>query len=202
ASRPRGAAAPKPTVAPFWTRWAARRATGQVGSMSVVGWRTTRYGWRASNSSHPVHRGAYTTTESGGRREASPCTKAWIPPARGGKSLVMINVRCPIHHPRLCRAGPGDAGEPPPEPVIVWIPFRILPARRGRVRHRAGRSGVGARSGAGAGARCGNGPADVARQLRAAMTSPVTYSRRGSQRGRPNGAVDECRGRQTVPWTT
>jgi hypothetical protein len=60
--------------------------------MSEVGWRITRMGWRASNSAAPSQDGAYTVTVPGGSRDASACTNDWMPPGRGGKSLVTTRV--------------------------------------------------------------------------------------------------------------
>src|SRR5580693_5464607 len=92
--RPSGAAAPNRTVSQPCSRAmaAARRETDGTGNMSDVGWRITGNGCLASNSVAPSQAGAYTTTVSGGSRVASPCTKDWMPPCRGGKSLVTINV--------------------------------------------------------------------------------------------------------------
>ena len=71
---------------------AARRATDGTGSISDVGWRTTGNGCLASNSAAPAQAGAYTLTLCGGSRSARACTKNWIPPALGGKSLVTMRT--------------------------------------------------------------------------------------------------------------
>ena len=72
---------------------AAARAVARDGSSMAVGRRTTGYGRAASYSSHPGDREASTTTESGGRRASNAATKVWMPPWRGGKSLVTTSVR-------------------------------------------------------------------------------------------------------------
>ena len=92
---PRGAAAPNRTASQPCSRAmaAARRDTDGTGSMSEVGWRITGNGCRASKEAAPSQAGAYTVTVSGGSRVASPCTNDWMPPCRGGKSLVTISVR-------------------------------------------------------------------------------------------------------------
>ena len=53
----------------------------------------TGNGCRASNSAAPFQAGAYTVTVPAGSRVASACTNDWMPPRRGGKSLVTISVR-------------------------------------------------------------------------------------------------------------
>src|SRR5207247_10894104 len=72
---------------------AARRDTAGTGSISEVGCLTTGNGCRASNSTAPFQAGAYTVTVPAGSPVASACTNDWMPPRRGGKSLVTIRVR-------------------------------------------------------------------------------------------------------------
>src|SRR5690606_29862842 len=110
ASRPSGAAAPNTTESQPSARSTspARRRTPGSGSISDPGCRTTGNGCAASNSAAPFQSGAYTTTEPGGRRSARPCTKAWIPPGRGGKSLVTNRVLV-IARPEYGRGPPPAA---------------------------------------------------------------------------------------------
>lgn len=97
ASNASGAAAPNQTLSHSCsvTSRAARRATSGVGSIRVVGCRTTSKGCRASNVVwlSPRHRGAYTTSSPAGSCPANDCRYDWIPPGRGGKSFVTNNVR-------------------------------------------------------------------------------------------------------------
>ena len=90
ASSPSGNAAPKQITSGRTSRAraAVRRRTSGTGSMVLPGWRTTRNGWAASNASAPGHAGAYTATWSGGSRLTRLWQYCWIPPDRGGKSLV------------------------------------------------------------------------------------------------------------------
>jgi hypothetical protein len=106
ASRPSGADAPNhAAVQPSALATArTRRATSGVGSSMPVGWRTTGNGWAASNSAAPGEVEANTTTDPGGWRTASSCTYAWMPPARGGKSLVTTSVRLTGTRPARCAA--------------------------------------------------------------------------------------------------
>src|ERR1700761_7805230 len=71
----------------------ARRDTAGTGSISEVGCLITGNGCRASNSAAPFQAGAYTVTVPAGSPVASACTNDWMPPRRGGKSLVTIRVR-------------------------------------------------------------------------------------------------------------
>ena len=94
---PSGAAAPNHTEPqPSDARIpAARRVTRGVGSSIVVRSRTTWNGCSASKraTSAPSRQvEAYTTICSAGMRTAMLCTNVWIPPGRGGKSLVTISV--------------------------------------------------------------------------------------------------------------
>src|SRR5579863_1606239 len=117
--RPSGAAAPNRTVSQPCSRAmaTARRETDGTGSISDVGWRITGKGCLASNSAAPSQAGAYTTTVPGGSRTASPWTNDWIPPLRGGKSLVTISVR---RTGRVYRSGiPGGRGQPLSLPLLV-----------------------------------------------------------------------------------
>ena len=93
--RPSGAAAPNRTVSQPCSRAmaTARRETAGTGSMSEVGCLMTGNGCRASNSAAPFQAGAYTVTVPAGSRVTSACTNDWMPPRRGGKSLVTISVR-------------------------------------------------------------------------------------------------------------
>ena len=93
--RPSGAAAPNRTVSqPCSVAMAtARREVAGTGSMSEVGCLMTGNGCRASNSAAPFQAGAYTVTVPAGSRVTSACTNDWMPPRRGGKSLVTISVR-------------------------------------------------------------------------------------------------------------
>ena len=52
-----------------------------------------RVGQRGVVLGRPRRVEASTTTESGGRRSSSAATKVWMPPCRGGKSLVTTSVR-------------------------------------------------------------------------------------------------------------
>ena len=52
----------------------------------------------------PARSDAKTTTEPAGWRIASSCTNAWMPPARGGKSLVTTSVRLTGTRPARCAA--------------------------------------------------------------------------------------------------
>ena len=93
--RPSGAAAPNTTVSQSCSlaMAAARRDTAGTGSISEVGCLITGNGCRASNSAAPFQAGAYTVTVPAGSPVASACTNDWMPPRRGGKSLVTISVR-------------------------------------------------------------------------------------------------------------
>src|SRR5215472_15325909 len=93
--RPSGAAAPNRTVSQpcSLAMAAARRDTAGTGSISEVGCLITGNGCRASNSAAPFQAGAYTVTVPAGSPTASACTNDWMPPRRGGKSLVTIRVR-------------------------------------------------------------------------------------------------------------
>ena len=62
-------------------------------------------------------REASTTTESGGRRASSAATKVWMPPCRGGKSLVTTRVRVTAVQP-FPVARPGR----PAAPSVGWEP--------------------------------------------------------------------------------
>jgi hypothetical protein len=90
ASSPSGNAAPKQITVRPHLRGQGDRPAQDVGrgSMSAPGWRTTRNGWAASNAAAPGQAGAYTTTRSGGSRRTRLWQYCWIPPDRGGKSLV------------------------------------------------------------------------------------------------------------------
>src|SRR5215469_6612291 len=93
--RPSGAAAPNKTVSQPCSpaMAAARRDTAGTGSISEVGCLITGNGCNASNSAAPFQAGAYTVTVPAGSPVASACTNDWMPPRRGGKSLVTIRVR-------------------------------------------------------------------------------------------------------------
>jgi hypothetical protein len=69
-------------------RATVRRRTSGTGSIVLPGWRTTRNGWAASKAAAPGQAGAYTTTWSAGSRLTRLWQYCWIPPDRGGKSLV------------------------------------------------------------------------------------------------------------------
>ena len=94
ASRPSGAAAPNSTRSQPCSVSArtARARTVGTGSISEVGCRSTGNGCCRSNSAAPAQAGAYTTTPSAGSRVASAWMNDWMPPARGGKSLVTIRT--------------------------------------------------------------------------------------------------------------
>ena len=90
ASSPSGKAAPKQITSgrTSLARATVRRRTSGTGSIVLPGWRTTRNGWAASKAAAPGQAGAYTTTRSAGSRLTRLWQYCWIPPDRGGKSLV------------------------------------------------------------------------------------------------------------------
>src|SRR4029078_10587752 len=71
----------------------ARRDTAGSGSISEGGGLITGDGCPAADSAAPLQAGADTLTVPAGSRVASACTNDWMPPRRGGKSLVTISVR-------------------------------------------------------------------------------------------------------------
>src|SRR5215831_17309074 len=132
ASRPSGAAAPNRTVSQPSrpSRRAARRATAGPGSIRDVGWRSTGNGWATSNPAAPSQAGAYTVTLPSGSRAARAWTKDWIPPARGGKSLVTIRT-FGIALPRVAGTS-GAQAQPTRGPATVTGASLVLPSPCGR----------------------------------------------------------------------
>src|SRR6185437_14062155 len=112
--RPSGAAAPNTTVSQSCSlaMATARRDTAGTGSISEVGCLITGNGCRASNSAAPFQAGAYTVTVPAGSPVASACTNDWMPPRRGGKSLVTISVRGTggVYRRGRSRSGVGAGG--------------------------------------------------------------------------------------------
>ena len=112
-----------PAARPRRSRRCRSRAAGEVGRR-----RAPSPGWAAAcrSAAGPPGRAARrrtrprrawsdarTTSDSGGRRASSAATKVWMPPCRGGKSLVTTSVRrhgrrqpCPVR-------GQGDPLRPP-----------------------------------------------------------------------------------------
>src|SRR5215472_18393785 len=104
---------------------AARRDTAGTGSISEVGCLITGNGCNASNSAAPFQAGAYTVTVPAGSRVASACTNDWMPPRRGGKSLVTISVRDTGRVYRAGCPGPeyrGDGAAPGLSAVLDSVP--------------------------------------------------------------------------------
>ncbi len=113
-----GAAAPNHTAVARWSRAArtTRAVAAGVGTSSPVGCRVTGNGWTASNPSAPGDVEAYTASSPGAAtasRTARLCTNDWMPPWRGGKSLVTISVRrTRTSSPRAARRWSVAAGQP------------------------------------------------------------------------------------------